>query len=336
MMNLRRKATLLLSLLLTLLLALCPAFAQAETDIVALGDDLRQAQSAFDAADAAYDALCERIGELQDSYDNGTEAEQLAVQDALIDALIGEEEAYAALEAATATLEQLEAAHDDLLAREGPSPVTLQAEGYNSRLAITAWVDADGIIWDVQVTVTGDKRDKGVEDPAFLVQFIGRQLPLSTDKKDAAAITLLGDARVTSQAVVDALNTLTPGADKGAVLPENPGRPLTEPQDIADYIFLYGKLPPNFITKSQAQKLGWDSSRNYVGDVAPGKSIGGDRFGNYEGLLPDKKGRTWYEADCYYTGGKRNAYRILYSSDGLVYYTDDHYESFTQMFPSWE
>ena len=71
-----------------------------------------------------------------------------------------------------------------------------------------------------------------------------------------------------------------------------------------------------------------------MGDVAPGKSIGGDRFGNYEGLLPSKKGRTWYEADCYYEGKKRNAYRILYSNDGLVYYTDDHYETFTQMFPS--
>ena len=111
---------------------------------------------------------------------------------------------------------------------------------------------------------------------------------------------------------------------------------LTEPQEIADYIFLYGKLPPNFITKKEAQKLGWDSSWNYVSDVAPGKSIGGDRFGNYEGLLPAKKGRQWYEADCYYNGGRRNAYRILFSNDGLVYYTDDHYESFTQMFPSWE
>ena len=105
-------------------------------------------------------------------------------------------------------------------------------------------------------------------------------------------------------------------------------------EDVALYLVTYGELPSNFITKKEAQNLGWDSSYNYVGDVAPGKSIGGDRFGNYEGLLPSKKGRTWYEADCYYTKGKRNAHRILYSSDGLVYYTDDHYESFTQMHPS--
>ena len=109
---------------------------------------------------------------------------------------------------------------------------------------------------------------------------------------------------------------------------------ITAPQAIADYIFEHGELPDNFITKKEAQELGWDSSKNDVSDVAPGKSIGGDRFGNYEGLLPDAKGRTWYEADCYYTKGKRNAHRILFSNDGLVYYTDDHYESFTQMFPS--
>ena len=110
--------------------------------------------------------------------------------------------------------------------------------------------------------------------------------------------------------------------------------PIIEPQAIADYLFEHGKLPDNFITKSEAQKRGWDSSRNYVSDVAPGFSIGGDRFGNYEELLPDKDGRKWYEADCYYTSGKRNSHRIVYSNDGLVYYTSDHYESFTKMKPS--
>ena len=112
--------------------------------------------------------------------------------------------------------------------------------------------------------------------------------------------------------------------------------PIIEPQAIADYLFEHGELPENFITKAEAKKLGWDSAKNDVSDVAPGYSIGGDRFGNYEGLLPDKDGRTWYEADCYYTGGNRNACRIVFSSDGLVYYTDDHYATFTQLFPSGE
>ena len=109
---------------------------------------------------------------------------------------------------------------------------------------------------------------------------------------------------------------------------------ITAPQDIADYIFEHGKLPDNFITKKEAEALGWDSSRNDVSDVAPGKSIGGDRFGNYEGLLPDAPGRTWKEADANYVSGNRGAERIVFSNDGLVYYTKDHYESFTQMFPS--
>ena len=88
-----------------------------------------------------------------------------------------------------------------------------------------------------------------------------------------------------------------------------------------------------FSTKREAQALGWDSYWNYVGDVAPGMSIGGDRFGNYEGQLPRKKGRTWFECDVNYGGKKRGPERLLYSSDGLYYYTSDHYNTFTQMYP---
>ena len=109
--------------------------------------------------------------------------------------------------------------------------------------------------------------------------------------------------------------------------------PITDPQQIVNYLDEFGELPDNFITKKEARSLGWDSSYNYVGEVAPGKSIGGDRFGNYEGQLPSKKGRTWYECDTNYKGKKRGATRLLFSSDGLYYYTDDHYNTFTQMFP---
>ena len=109
--------------------------------------------------------------------------------------------------------------------------------------------------------------------------------------------------------------------------------PVTDPQQIVNYLSIYGELPENFITKAEAQDLGWDSRYNYVGEVAPGKSIGGDRFGNYEGKLPKKKGRTWYECDANYKGKKRGTARVLFSSDGLYYYTDDHYQTFTEMFP---
>ena len=109
--------------------------------------------------------------------------------------------------------------------------------------------------------------------------------------------------------------------------------PVTDAQQIVNYLAIYGKLPENFITKKEAQALGWDSRYNYVGEVAPGKSIGGDRFGNYDRQLPSKKGRTWYECDVNYRGKKRGAERVVFSSDGLYYYTNDHYQTFTQMFP---
>ncbi len=114
-----------------------------------------------------------------------------------------------------------------------------------------------------------------------------------------------------------------------------PDGPVIDPQSIADYLFSHDmRLPDNFITKKEARQLGWDSAWNYVSDVAPGKSIGGDYFGNYEGKLPTEKGVTYREADCYYRKGKRNAFRIIYSSEGRVWYTEDHYNTFTELFPS--
>ena len=128
--------------------------------------------------------------------------------------------------------------------------------------------------------------------------------------------------------------TATPAPTVARTPEPTPEGPIIEPQAIADYLFVYGELPENFLTKKEAQALGWDSSRNYVSDVAPGMSIVGDRFGNYEGLLPKAKGRQYYECDCYYVEGKRNAYRIIFSNDGLVYYTGDHYQTFEEMHPS--
>ncbi|MNW66113.1 Ribonuclease [compost metagenome] len=77
--------------------------------------------------------------------------------------------------------------------------------------------------------------------------------------------------------------------------------------------------------------MGWEPSEGNLDQVAPGKSIGGDVFRNREGLLPNKKGRIWYEADIHYTGGKRGSDRILYSNDGLIYQTTDHYKTFQQI-----
>ncbi len=114
-----------------------------------------------------------------------------------------------------------------------------------------------------------------------------------------------------------------------------PEGPIIDPQSIADYLFSHDMtLPENFITKKEARDLGWDSYYNDVSDVAPGKSIGGDYFGNYEGRLPVIKGVKYYEADCYYTKGNRNADRVIFSTDGRVWYTGDHYNTFEELFPT--
>ncbi len=105
----------------------------------------------------------------------------------------------------------------------------------------------------------------------------------------------------------------------------------TSKDDVALYIHTYGKLPSNFITKKEANALGW--SGGSLEKYAPGKSIGGDKFGNYEGLLPIAKGRKYYECDIDTMGkSKRGAKRIIFSSDGLIFYTKDHYESFEQLY----
>ena len=113
-----------------------------------------------------------------------------------------------------------------------------------------------------------------------------------------------------------------------------PEGPIIDPQGIADYLFSHDMtLPDNFITKQEARALGWGSTYRTVAEAAPGKSIGGDYFANYQRLLPVKKGVSYHEADCWYTGGSRNGYRVVFSTDGRVWYTEDHYESFVELFP---
>lgn len=110
----------------------------------------------------------------------------------------------------------------------------------------------------------------------------------------------------------------------------------TSRDDVALYLHTYGRLPSNYITKKEAEELGWKKKQGAAGQldaVAPGKSIGGSRFGNYEGQLPDKKGRHYYECDINYDKGSRGAERLVYSDDGLIYYTGDHYKTFELLYP---
>ncbi len=323
----------LLSLLLALLLALPLTGLAAEklSPIEQLGAQLVQAQSDLDRAKEILAGTQEDVARLEQKYEKNPSSSK--IQDQLIDAMIAVEAAEDAYAGAFATLLMLQETQSRMAEEAECEDLIVEYEGKYADLLVTATVDENMVLYGLTAEVDGSDRDQLVAQNSYLYQFIGKDIPLTIGDKKTDDVAPLKDAQQTAKDLVAALNSLvyTESEENGSKAPNSP---IIEPQAIADYIFKHGKLPDNFITKKEAQKLGWDSSRNYVSDVAPGKSIGGDRFGNYEGLLPSKKGRTWYEADCYYTKGKRNAHRILYSNDGLVYYTDDHYESFTKMYPS--
>jgi ribonuclease T1 len=91
-----------------------------------------------------------------------------------------------------------------------------------------------------------------------------------------------------------------------------------------------GRLPARYIDKNAAAKLGWRPGDDLC-RVAKGRSIGGDRFANREGRLPAASGRRWTEADLDFDCGRRNARRLVFSSDRLIYVTVDHYETFREV-----
>ena len=146
--------------------------------------------------------------------------------------------------------------------------------------------------------------------------------PAQPTAEPSSALTLLTDPPQTAapEATQEPLSESLP-IEEGS---------YTDVEDVAYYLHTYGHLPDNYITKSEAEDAGWSSSAGNLWDVAYGKSIGGDRFGNYEGQLP--KGERYYEADVNYDGGYRGGERIVYTEDGDVWYTSDHYESFEKLY----
>ena len=125
----------------------------------------------------------------------------------------------------------------------------------------------------------------------------------------------------------------SPGNDKGIPSTDRIDEhgTYTGKDDVMNYLIEYGRLPENYITKKEARDLGW--SGGSLEPYAPGMCIGGDRYGNYEGNLPDVKGRSYYECDIDTLGKKqRGAKRIVFSDDGNIYYTQDHYTTFTLLY----
>ena len=129
---------------------------------------------------------------------------------------------------------------------------------------------------------------------------------------------------------IESSTDVTSPSDDSSVLEED--ALYYTPEDVALYLYTFDELPLNYLTKEEARELGWVASEGNLWDVADGIVIGGDYFGNREGLLPEDPNRDYYEADVNYFGGFRGAERLVYSDDGLIYYTDDHYDSFTLLY----
>ena len=176
--------------------------------------------------------------------------------------------------------------------------------------------------------------DPGETDPPLIIITSPKAETHPTDRTDAPEQTE-GPVQTEAPAQTEApVQTESPAQTEA---PEETEALLDEDgwynskEEVALYIHQYGKLPGNYITKKEAEALGWPGGS--LEPYAPGMSIGGSYFGNYEGLLPAKRGRTYTECDIDTAGRKsRGAKRIVFSNDGLIYYTGDHYESFELLY----
>ena len=174
---------------------------------------------------------------------------------------------------------------------------------------------------DVFLSDFDDPTDTASADTAFIIE--------TEDETDDPGSRNITETEEIDTGVPDTVKDETETPQTENRIDEN--GVYTHKDDVALYIHTYGKLPSNFITKKEAEKLGW--SGGGLDKIAKGKCIGGDHFGNYEGLLPKKKGREYTECDIDTLGAKsRGAKRIIFSNDGLIYYTDDHYESFELLY----
>lgn len=165
---------------------------------------------------------------------------------------------------------------------------------------------------------------------ALILTACGINLPANLTGEQSAAIEdqTIADTEASDEAKQDILDEELSESQED-VLSKDVA--YTSKEDVALYLYLYGCLPSNFITKKEAESLGWEGGS--LEPYAPGKCIGGSHFGNYEGILPEQQGRSYQECDIDTLGaGSRGAKRIVYSNDGLIYYTEDHYESFELLY----
>ena len=158
----------------------------------------------------------------------------------------------------------------------------------------------------------------------------GEEIPNLTEEifseagnTEAAAAEALPDEPETPEVLED-----DPGTSDSVV---TEGAYYYDLEHVVLHLDRYGVLPDNYITKDEARELGWEggSVENYL----DGAAIGGDRFGNREGLLPEASGRSYTECDIDTDGqSSRGAKRLVFSNDGLYFYTEDHYETFDELY----
>lgn len=174
--------------------------------------------------------------------------------------------------------------------------------------------------------------------PILLIAILLTSCSISLD----GILDFLSDIELETEAPATAAPTKAPETTKPKTTQPQTTSPTTDAKkldengsyyskdDVCEYLITYGHLPNNFITKAEAEKLNWEGGS--LEKYAPGKVIGGDSFGNREGLLPKKSGRKYYECDIDTKNKARGTKRIVFSNDGLIYYTDDHYETFTLLY----
>lgn len=140
------------------------------------------------------------------------------------------------------------------------------------------------------------------------------------------------EAQSTStQAQETGLSSDAQAGQESAVSVKEDGNYISK-EEVALYIHTYNKLPNNYITKKLAEQEGWRADGGNLDSALPGMCIGGGSFGNYEGKLPQANNRKYFECDIDYDGGIRNSKRLVYSNDGLIFYTEDGYNTFEQLY----
>lgn len=186
------------------------------------------------------------------------------------------------------------------------------------------------LVWALALTACGGQ---GGLPPSLPAETAGASQPASVEPPAAVPDTPAPPPAEDTPAPPPAEETVPQESEEVSQAPELDEDGFYHTKDeVALYIHLYGRLPGNYVTKQKAQDLGWTggSVEHWAGE---GTAIGGSRFGNYEGLLPEKKGRTYQECDIDTVGtSSRGAKRIVFSNDGLIYYTEDHYQSFELLY----